>query len=84
MAALITVRYSDGTPRKTGSLLLRMQGTSYQLILKDPSARMELSAVGLTVDDAYAALELLLGMERPPWGPMWEPRENSEKKPRKT
>lgn len=67
MAALATVRYTDGSPRENGWFMVRMQGTLYQVILKDPSTGMELQGVGPTVDDAFAAVELMLGMDRPPW-----------------
>lgn len=67
MSALAAVRYSSGKPREPGWLMIRMQGVLFQVILKDPASGMELQGIGATIDDAFATVELCLGMEKPPW-----------------
>lgn len=83
MGALVTIRYSNGEPREPGMVMIRVQGTTFQVILKDPSTKKELPAVGQTIDDAFAALELMLGMERPPWSRDRFAEEREARKPRK-
>jgi len=79
---LTTTRYDDGTPRKTGSAILKVVGTTFIIVLKEPDACLEMSCAGATLDDAVALAELLLGSSDAPWEPdPWaENRKSTRKK----
>ena len=67
MEHLAVNRFDDGTVRLPGTVILRCEGSNWKAIAKEPSSRLMLVTVGATLDDALAALELLLGAEEAPW-----------------
>jgi len=66
---LVVCRYSDGTPRRTGRMFLEVQGAGFRIVLKEPDMGLELPVSGQTLDDVFAAADLILGVEDPPWIP---------------
>jgi len=67
MAHLTVVRYDDGTPRQPGTIFLRTLGAAFQITATAPDAQCRLPVVGNTIDDALAALDLMLGADDAPW-----------------
>lgn len=69
VAHLVTTRYDDGSRRQTGTVTLRVMGSSWQAEARDFDAGLRLRVVGGTVDDALVLLDQLLGVETAPWEP---------------
>jgi len=79
---LVITRYDDGSPRWPGSMILRAESTLFKLIMKEPSAQLQLTAVAATLDDVFACMDLLLGCEDPPWQDdpnSWTPKQRGKK-----
>lgn len=60
-------RYDDGESRWPGTAIIRTEGSTWKVILKDPSTALQLLCAASTLDDALALAELLLGAEKAPW-----------------
>jgi len=64
---LADVRYDDGTPRQPGTLFIKTLGGAWSVTAKEPDAQAALPVVANSLDDALAALDLLLGADDAPW-----------------
>lgn len=64
---LAVVRYEDGSPRQPGSIFVRTLGVAWAVTAMDPDSGCRLPVVANSLDDALAALDLLLGAEDAPW-----------------
>lgn len=81
VAHMVTIRYDDGASRSTGTLYVKIQGPNWYVTVKDPDARLQMTGIGASFDDALAAVELMLGMEKPPWEvDRWAERQEPRKK----
>lgn len=80
VAHLTHVAYDDGSPRQTGTVTIRIRGTTWSVEARDWDACARLVASGTSCDDAFALLDLLLGSDNAPWEP---DRYLEEKKPTK-
>lgn len=69
VAHLAVTRYDDGTARQPGTLLIRTVGASWQVTAKEPDSAAQLVVTAPTIDDALAALSLLLESDQTPWQP---------------
>jgi len=67
VAHLAEVRYDDGSPRQPGTLFIKTLGGAWSVTAKEPDAGAALPVVANTLDDALAALDLLLGADDAPW-----------------
>jgi hypothetical protein len=63
------LQYSDGSQREPGWVTIRVNGSAWQIVCKDPTSRCSMSTTGSTFDDAVLAMLALLGSESPPWEP---------------
>jgi len=66
---LALLQYEDATPRVPGLLMVSTRGSAWYVTLKDPDSCMQLTVLGVTLDDALDALQVHLGSENPPWEP---------------
>lgn len=66
---MAVTRYEDGDPRRTGWITISTVGSSWKVMAKDPDAAAQCTALGGTLDDALALMELLLSSEETPWEP---------------
>jgi len=66
---LAITQYDDGAPRRPGWITLKTLGAAWVVEAKDPDSCCKLSVVQNTLDDALAALCLLLESEEAPWEP---------------
>lgn len=64
---LSATAYDDGSPRQPGYLTVRNRGGSYEITAYDPDAGLRAAVRAMTIDDTWAALELLLGAAEAPW-----------------
>lgn len=81
VAHCAVVRFEDGSPRQPGWITFRTLGGSWQVTAKEPGANAQLVAVGPTLDDALAALDLLLASPDAPWElDPWAKRQDQKKK----
>lgn len=62
-------RYDDGDPRRPGWITVKTLGGTWMVQAKDPDSQAQLGAVGNTLDDALALMDLLLGADDAPWEP---------------
>ena len=67
VAHLAEVRYEDGSPRTPGTLFVKTMGGAWSITAKEPDAQLQLPVVANTLDDALAAMDLLLGADDAPW-----------------
>lgn len=66
---LTRVSYDDGSPRVPSYYTLRNRGASFEVTVYDPDSGGRLPVNGATLDEAFLALEKLLGAEEAPWQP---------------
>lgn len=66
---LTRITYDDGQARTPSYYTLRNRGSSFEVTLYDPDAGGRLPVNGVTLDEAFIALEKLLGAEDAPWQP---------------
>lgn len=59
--------YEDGSPRTPGSMWLDSDQTSFTIMLKEKTTFMQARFRAATMDDVYAAVEMFLGLDAPPW-----------------
>jgi len=62
-------KYEDGDPRKPGWFTIKTMGSAWVVQVKEPDTALQLSAVGQTLDDALALIDILLTSEEAPWEP---------------
>jgi len=67
IAHCAVTRYEDGDARRVGWINITTRGGAWQITAKDPDAAASITAVGQTLDDALALIDLLLGSEDAPW-----------------
>lgn len=75
--------YEDGTPRMPGSFWFDSDVTSFTIMLKEKSSFMCARFRAGTMDDVFAACEVFLGLDSPPWEVDQYAVERSGKKSRK-
>jgi len=79
---LAITQYDDGSPRKPGWVTIKTLGAAWVVEAKDPDSCCKLSVVQNTLDDALAALCLLLESDEAPWEPdAWLQDRKPKKKP---
>lgn len=66
---LAVTRWDDGQPRTPGTLLLKVIGSSWALVAKEPDECLQLQVLGQSLDDVFTLLELLLSGDQAPWEP---------------
>jgi len=77
---LVELRYEDGTPRRTGWVLIKTLGPSWVTEVKEPTAGVRMTVTGPTIDDMLALVDLVLGADEPPWEvDPWAKPQNSKK-----
>jgi len=59
--------YEDMTPRQPGYFTVRTRGLAFEITLYDYDSGTRLAVQGPTLDDMFAAAELMLGTENAPW-----------------
>jgi len=59
--------YDDGSPRQPGYFTFRNRTTTFEVTAYDVDAGLRLACRGEKIDDAFALLEQLLGVEDAPW-----------------
>lgn len=64
---LSATAYEDQSPRQPGYLTLKNRGGSYEITVYDPDAGLRCAVRAMTLDDVFAAAELLLGASDAPW-----------------
>lgn len=64
---MTSTAYDDGTPRTPGYLTWRNKGGSFEITVFDPDAGLRCAVRAMTIDDTFAAVEMLLGAENAPW-----------------
>lgn len=69
VAHCATTKYEDGSPRKPGWFTIKTMGSAWVVQVKEPDEALQLSAVGQTLDDALALIDILLTSEEAPWEP---------------
>lgn len=69
VAHCAVTRYDDGDPRKPGWFTVKTMGSAWVIQVKDPDTCLQLSAVGQSLDDALALIDILLTSEEAPWEP---------------
>jgi hypothetical protein len=69
VAHLSQCRFEDGTPRQTGTVTIRTQGTLWKAEARDFDSGARLVAVANSLDDVLALLDLLIGSDTAPWEP---------------
>lgn len=80
---LTCTRYEDGSPRKPGTALVKVIGSTWVVVLKEPDTALEMSCAGVTIDDACALAEILLGDPAAPWEPdPWAEKRLTGKRPK--
>lgn len=78
---LSVTRYEDGEPRTTGTAILKVLGTAWVVVLKEPDAAAQMQVTAATLDDALVLADLLLGSDGAPWEPdPWAKRQNGQGK----
>jgi len=75
--------YDDGTRRKRGSLIWGSEGSFVTVMIKEPTPLLCARIRAASIDDAYKALELFLGLDSPPWEPDEFARERAAPKKKK-
>lgn len=80
VAHLADVRYDDGSPRTPGPVFIKTLGGAWLVTAKEPDAGCQLPVTANTLDDALAALDLLLGADDAPWEiDPWARRQGQQK-----
>jgi hypothetical protein len=69
VAHCAVTKYEDGDPRKPGWCTVKTMGSAWVIQVKDPDTCLQLSAVGQSLDDALALIDILLTSEEAPWEP---------------
>jgi len=64
---LAVVRFESGKPRTPGTAILKTDGASWKIVLKEPDAKLQLQLVATTIDDLLALAALALEGEEAPW-----------------
>lgn len=59
--------YDDQTLRAPGYFTMRNKSTQFEVTFYDPDPALRLPCRGLTIDDAFALAEKLLGTDGAPW-----------------
>lgn len=76
--------YDDGSVRTPGQFWWDATSSGFRVTLRDADAGMKLVVTAGTLDDVFAACELILGAQEAPWEPdEFLQRKLAEKKPRK-
>lgn len=75
--------YDDGTPRTPGRWWWNNLSTTFEVILFNPDAGARLPVVAPTIDEMFAALEMITKAENAPWQPDKFLQEQLAKKSRK-
>lgn len=66
---LTATQYEDGGARTPGYITLRNRVIEFEVSLYDPDAGSRIAIRSRTMDDAFAAAELILGAADAPWEP---------------
>jgi len=61
--------YEEGGARLPGRFWFEVQGTAFVVTLFDLDQALKVAVRAGTLDDVFAAVELLLGAENAPWEP---------------
>ena len=64
---LTSTAYDDGTPRTPGYVTWRNRGGSFEITAYDPDAGLRCAVRHMTIDGAWAALDVLIGATEAPW-----------------
>lgn len=64
---LSAVKYDDGSVRQPGYVTIRNRTWSYEITLYDPDAGLRVAVRAPTLDDVWAAAELILEADDAPW-----------------
>lgn len=81
VAHCCVTRYDDGDPRSPGLLMIKTQGSSWVVVVKEPDAAVQMQCLGASLDDALALCDLLLGSDDAPWEvDQWAAKRNTGKK----
>jgi len=85
LRAFLTARsYEGGGVRLPGKIWLEGNALGFQVTLKDVDQALQVSVRASTLDDVFAAAELLLGADKAPWEvDQWQAGKQAEKKSRK-
>lgn len=61
--------YDDMSPRQPGYVTIRTRGLTFEITLYDYDSGQRCACQGPSLDDMFAAAELVLGAEQAPWTP---------------
>jgi len=75
--------YEDGTPRTPGYIWFSNRGHLFEVTMFDPDSGGRMNVVAKTIDDVFAAADLILRAQEAPWLPDRYLTEQLEKKSKK-